>query len=266
MRNLRRSILTLLLTSFGIAASLPLNSCFPAREKSNLEKKIEQETHEIKVFPMTQNPNMALSTEGANPTTPGLMKKVTIDLSNPDSLSPDYWSQRVNCLPESDWQTAIREVKTPLEAAIYCNNVLLYTSDEELYNTRDYWASFKQIHAMKRDDCEGGAFAAAALLSDDGFPPYIMMLHKEKETGHAVFVYRNQDGKFGSVGIHDTDFSNPVYDRIEELAEQISKGLKSEFRTYEIFDFSRAMNRIMDRKGNGLITFKRRTQTKPDTK
>ena len=152
---------------------------------------------------------------------------------------PQSEIDRVLCIAEKDYSSVVRELKTPFEAGIYCTKFLKHGGDNAdfiIYGKENYWASFKIIHKNKVDDCDGGAVAAAAILSDDWFPPYILVM-SDKEKGHAVFLYQNQKGKYGSIGINNEDINPPIIDSLEELVRKIGKniGMKDDIN-YEVYD------------------------------
>jgi len=144
---------------------------------------------------------------------------------------------RVEEIAKQDYKTVIKELKTPLEAIIYCTKVLQSRDDKIVYGKLDYWASFKYINITKKDDCEGGALAAAAILSDDGFPAYIAILRNFNEN-HAVFVYKTTEGNYGSIGLNDSDCISDCKS-LEELKERIGKGMWKKFNTLHVYDISK---------------------------
>lgn len=141
---------------------------------------------------------------------------------------------KVKEVAKKDYKTAIKELKTPLEASIYCTKIIEYENDIKVYGKKDYWASFKHIHKNKKDDCDGGALAAAAILSDDGFPPYIAVISNEgiPVQAHAIFVYKTTKGKYGSIGINGFD-CRTGYDSIEELVGDMG------FSYFQIYNISK---------------------------
>lgn len=140
----------------------------------------------------------------------------------------DYDIERVKEISREDYRTVVRELKTPLEAAIYCTQVLVHGGsgiDKKLFNEEDYWASFKYINKNKVDDCDGGAVAAASILEDDGFPSTVLeIISLRDQKRHAVFLYKNEEGKFGSIGINREDIKPPIYNSVYELGKQICRG------------------------------------------
>lgn len=115
-------------------------------------------------------------------------------------------------------------ISTPYEAMRYLLSYLRYVSDSDAYDERDYVASFRIVHERRCDDCDGGAIAAAALLSDDGYPPLLLCMYNDDHTmahmgGHTVFIYH--DGKrWGTLGIKEYDCMMPFYESVEGIVER----------------------------------------------
>ena len=72
-------------------------------------------------------------------------------------------------------------------------------------------------------------------MSDDGYEPVILVVAQEEiivdESGfykpaHTVFMYR-QNGRFGSVGLNESDFHFPIFDSVNNLARAISDSYKT---------------------------------------
>ena len=62
--------------------------------------------------------------------------------------------------------------------------------------------SFKEDYTKKKGVCLDYAVCAAALLSDDGYPPLILIMRSQKETkDHGVFLFKDKEtGWFGALG------------------------------------------------------------------
>ncbi|MBN1827644.1 MAG: hypothetical protein JW884_00660 [Deltaproteobacteria bacterium] len=115
----------------------------------------------------------------------------------------------------------ISEISTPWQARQYLLNYLSYASDRDTYGEEDFIAPFRRIHAMRRDDCDGGALAAAALLSDNGYNPLMLCMYSNEHTlerkgGHSVYIYP-EGGKWATLGIRPHDCNPPVFDSVEEI-------------------------------------------------
>lgn len=110
-------------------------------------------------------------------------------------IKPDNISLYANL----DYQAVIKKINTPEEAAWYLKNYLHYQND----NVR---RSFKYVHKRGYGICAEYAFSAAALLSDNNYPPLILhvLLGKSPDNiqlTHALYVYQDSlTKKWGSLG------------------------------------------------------------------
>ena len=100
----------------------------------------------------------------------------------------------------------LASVTTPAKVKRYVRECLAYEYDTDVYGD-DYWASFRVIHARKRDDCDGGAIAAAALLNESKYEVYLLKVQESKENGsaHMVCVYETNEGLFGCISITERE-------------------------------------------------------------
>ena len=91
--------------------------------------------------------------------------------------------------------------------------------------------------------------AAAALLSDDGYPSLCLAMYPESKTapGHGVFLYSN-NGRYGSVGIARKEdyrpavFGSPeviMYDTVARFGDPPDKGYKK----FEVLDLTKFLER-----------------------
>ncbi|HLG13521.1 MAG TPA: hypothetical protein VJH03_03205 [Blastocatellia bacterium] len=70
-----------------------------------------------------------------------------------------------------------------------------------------------------RAHCLEGALAAAVILEQHGYPPFVVSLESQDELDHVLFLYRH-DGRFGAVarsrdiGLHGR---LPVFRRVRDL-------------------------------------------------
>lgn len=163
--------------------------------------------------------------------------------------------------PASPHRKKIAEVDTVDKAQEYCGS-LYYEFDKDNYGEENYWASFKTIYKKGKDDCDGAAVAAAALLSDDGYPAKIICMYG-KEYGHAIFLYEEK-GKYGSIGINWCDNNSAVFDSVDELVRAIDKLINGEdakederFYYYYILDFSKYIENLIEDDGNLLPLVKK---------
>ena len=110
------------------------------------------------------------------------------------------------------WQEAINYVETPEEAQDYLDRHFTYDDNEKVdfpgldvlfFHKASQGESFKYNHTRKKGVCIDYATAAAALLSDNDYPPLVLCIKTTSPTGktykHAVFLYHQESG-FGTVG------------------------------------------------------------------
>jgi hypothetical protein len=119
--------------------------------------------------------------------------------------------EKINHYRNMSYQEVIAEIDTPQEAEWYVRNYIIPKEKIRM-------DSFRLIHQNRVGDCAEATVAAAALLSDDGFPPtYLDMRNENQEVGHAVFVYQS-NGKWGTIGINSSDNQSPRFNSLEEIA------------------------------------------------
>ena len=142
---------------------------------------------------------------------PSLIPSVTLAFHPPTLIknSRDY-----NAL---NWQEAIDYVQTPEQVQDYLENHFRYDDNESglavvgLFSIGGKGETFKYNHTKKRGICFDYSTVAAALLSDNGYPPLILILRDGPFEGHAVFLYRNDFG-FRALG------QTPMPSRYEEFS------------------------------------------------
>ena len=137
-------------------------------------------------------------------------------------------SKRIIDYSKLTWQEAIVQVQTPEQAQDYLYRHLKYWEDH-------HYDSFKTNHNDRRGVCLDYAIAAAALLSDNNYPPLILHMNSKKKVGHAVFLY-NLDGKYFALG---TTPMTKGYDSINELIKAFPRVYDKEFHNYFILDFNK---------------------------
>jgi hypothetical protein len=149
--------------------------------------------------------------------------------------------EKVQRIAKMDYQTVIDSLNTPIEAAFYCTVILRYGPQVPLTES----LSFSKIHQKGYTDCKGGMITAAAILNDNGFKPYGLIMKdintkkNKKITEHAVFLFKNSDGTFGSVGVNLNDNRLfRTYETIDELVWAISKDSQSNFRKIAVIDIA----------------------------
>jgi hypothetical protein len=146
--------------------------------------------------------------------------------------------QKIDSIKTKEYTNILAEVKDIRDAEIYCTKIIKHTgdySDSLAYGAKDYWPSFKQIYSSNLHDCDDGAIAAASILYDNGFHPYLLSLGKG-ELEHMVFLYRDEEGKFGTIGINKEDCQRPKYTNIKELIKDFRKNYKRNFDMWAILD------------------------------
>ena len=183
---------------------------------------------------------------------------VSASVSSDDTASADEFSPediaRIEMLAQHDYRVLIGQINTPKDAAIYCTQVLTHGGkeiDKQRYGG-DFWESLKESHENKVVDCDAAALAAAGLLSDNGYPSYILQLrgytiipmprigYTEERFGHAIFLYKTHEGKYGSIGINETDVQVPVAKSLDEFLEILSKSSRDVYESYVIYDVGEA--------------------------
>jgi len=109
----------------------------------------------------------------------------------------------------------------------YLNRTMEYDMAE--LDTRSIGESFRVNHEKRRGVCIDYASMAAALVSDEGFPPLMCIMAGESGR-HAVFIYRSEYG-WGALG--NTPLP-PVYRSVDSLI--LSLG---DFNRYMVVDLDR---------------------------
>lgn len=128
---------------------------------------------------------------------------------------------------EMTWQEAIAYVKTPEQAQHYLNTHFEIDLNEYArgfnilgINFFTKGETFKYNHTRRKGVCIDYATAAAALLSDDDYPPLLLhMKCEDKKSCHVVFLYKTEEG-FGALG---NTPEKPVYATIDKLVTTIGE-------------------------------------------
>lgn len=122
------------------------------------------------------------------------------------------------------WEEAIAYVKTPEQVQDYFYRHFEYDFDEYnsynilgIFNINTKGETFKYNHTRRRGICIDYATAAAALLSDDGYPPLLLNMRSE-DSQHTVFLYRTNEG----LGALEKTSEKPVHKTIDDLVRSIS--------------------------------------------
>lgn len=122
------------------------------------------------------------------------------------------------------WQEAIEYIQTPKEAEIYMIWLRYRDDNRKRFGSNLYLHSFKRIYEGAKIDCFEGALAVAALLSDNGYPPLVLIFGSYIKS-HAVFLYKQND-RFGSIGINMSDMNKPMYESLDDLVKYLAKCYK----------------------------------------
>ena len=130
---------------------------------------------------------------------------------------PETNEERIIRYQHMDLQEMIREIKTPEQVAWYLQNYIRAEADASMAYT------FRDFNERRKGDCSEAVVAAAALLSDDGYPPQVMFFRDpfnvDNSPRHVIFLYQ-ENNQWGSLGINRLDVQKPIFLDLDELAEQ----------------------------------------------
>ena len=176
------------------------------------------------------------------------------DICSIKDVQPITWQvkKQTEDFSHMNWQDAIEYVQTPAQVQKYI--AWLCSRPEMVFDEGQYYSGFKKTHEGRTPvDCTEVAYASAALLSDNGYPPLILMLSTtrvyptsaivQRPKGHMVFVYKSE-GKFGSIGIEPDDFQKPVHENLESLVCHITdshadpKNLDERYCYFSLFNLN----------------------------
>lgn len=102
-----------------------------------------------------------------------------------DSISPDN-----SDLP-NDWKKIARKVNN------WVNRNIKYVTDEENWDSRDYWSSSKETKMKGQEDCDGQAILKWRMLIDEGLPhDKLALLSVVSEKGGHMFTAIFENGEF----------------------------------------------------------------------
>lgn len=125
--------------------------------------------------------------------------------------------------------------------------------DIDVFGIEDFTASFRIVHHNKIDDCEGATIYAAGALSDNGFPAYELVLYGERKMGrktkkilHSLFIYKTDEGNFGTLGKREGNILYPRYNSIKKLVNKINERIKIKYKEYQIFDIEKQFPDFID--------------------
>lgn len=124
------------------------------------------------------------------------------------SSSPETDAERIVRYENMSYQEMIAEISKPEEVAWYLQHSI--SKEEDPLQA----SSFRVFHQRRKGDCSEAIVAAAALLEDDGYPPYVLIFRfpfdPHGPSHHGIFVYE-QEGRWGSLGINTRDIRDPNY-------------------------------------------------------
>src|SRR3989339_260659 len=125
----------------------------------------------------------------------------------------------INKIRAMDAKQLVKYIKTPEQAQKYLNTFARYTSDLEAsdFTKNNFELPFEKIHehvkkfGFFRGDCEEAQTFANATLSDNGYQrrELVMILNKKNK----------KDGKWGTIGINNTDYHSAKYPTLEKLCK-----------------------------------------------
>ncbi|MEW5896357.1 MAG: hypothetical protein AB1668_01580 [Nanoarchaeota archaeon] len=125
------------------------------------------------------------------------------------------------------WQEAIAAVKTPEQARDYLDRHLTYEPATSL-------RSFAAIRKDGRGSCFDYSLVAAALLSDNGYKPSVLMMGLSNTAPiHAAFLYRTPEG-YSALGNLSCCRNN--YSTVSDLVKAFAKYSGINFDRYYILD------------------------------
>ena len=110
------------------------------------------------------------------------------------------------------WQEAIEYVQTPEQAQDYLDTHLSQVAEGA-------YESFRLNHTDRTGVCYDYAMAAAALLSDNGFPPILLELDG-KNGDHSVFLYRINDSFYALGNTPVPEPSRNIVDLIKRISSK----------------------------------------------
>jgi hypothetical protein len=167
----------------------------------------------------------------------------TIDsVSWPESSKEDLSNVYFSTL---NYKEAIKTIDTPFQVQEFFNDYFSYdyvSAADLLHLTTP---SFKDIYSKKKGVCLDYAVCAAALLSDNGYPPLILVLGGGGENkGHAVFLFKDVGPRglpdcFWGMG-DEGDFSFRLGYSLDELVKDYNTIHKKSWDKYAVINLNDA--------------------------
>ncbi|MBU2638827.1 MAG: hypothetical protein KJ955_07680 [Nanoarchaeota archaeon] len=153
--------------------------------------------------------------------------------------------------PKAVIERLVAEISTPEEAAARITEDIDFSADFDTkrLSKDDYWASLQETYGLMAGDCEDGAIAFKAMLSDN--PEYdvkLVKLRKSGKPGHMAAVYLDiGQSLWGFVGFNALNengkgliFSSAEFSSMEEAIHEYARDLpdttRFRFDTYYIIE------------------------------
>lgn len=127
---------------------------------------------------------------------------------------------------------------TPKKVQHWLNSNVSYNDEK---NGKKTLRSFRRVVRDRTAHCLESALAAAAILSQHGYPPKIVCM-EAPDIDHNIFVYNTGDGKIGSVSNSrdwDGHGREPFYRTTRELVKSYNNSFMPELRGWTMLDLSR---------------------------
>ncbi|MBU2589777.1 MAG: hypothetical protein KKA65_00790 [Nanoarchaeota archaeon] len=155
-------------------------------------------------------------------------------------------------------QNLVKLVETPQEAFDIIDKRITFTEDHDDKNfTRDRWCSLRETYSLDTGDCDDGAIAFCAMLSDNPqYKTWFVWLMPPEDmyiSGHAIAIFEDR-GKYGYASFNHVSFlknynvfQSATYDSIDELIREFNFGSYNQYAliefTEETLKFGRALQK-----------------------
>jgi hypothetical protein len=136
------------------------------------------------------------------------------------------------------WQTAIKYVQTPEQVQDYYDRHFKWDFDESgfsipgLISLGGRGETFKHNHKKRKGICYDYSTVAAALLSDNNYPPLLLFMKNRSPFSHVVFLYRTEEG-FMALG--DTPVQKNCK-TVSDVVKIINKERKTNYTHYNVIN------------------------------
>jgi len=158
---------------------------------------------------------------------------ITINYKSQKQLAEKHKREVYNKYKNMSIQELIEYVKDPKQVQGYFYYYLRPDYDKEvyaikigefIYKPENFVAPFKLVHEKGRDDCDGYAVAAAALLSDNGYGQDLLYLYSTNtkvEKAHIVYLYKQ--GEYYRVNSQSNEERSIKSKTLDELTSMLFK-------------------------------------------